>query len=69
MIQPDVHRIQDLTDSLARCRQQLAETKNANAREIYERVIIRYEKVIADLSHPPGVCGENVKPANSPSSP
>jgi len=27
MIQPDVHRIKDLTDALVRCRQQLAETE------------------------------------------
>jgi hypothetical protein len=63
MIQPDKHRIQDLTEALIRCRQQLAETENANAREIYERVIVRYETVIADLSPPPEVCSENAKPA------
>jgi len=52
MFQPDAHRIQDLTADLIRCRQQMAETENANAREIYERVIVRYETVIAGLSPP-----------------
>jgi hypothetical protein len=62
MIQADVHRIQDLQDALARCRQQLAETENTNAREIYGRVIMRYESVIADLSRPPPGSGDT-KPA------
>jgi hypothetical protein len=63
MIQIDVHRIKDLTDSLVRCRQQLAETENANAREIYGRVIMRYETAIADLSRPPTAGGGNAKSA------
>jgi len=64
MIQPDVHRIHDFTVALTRCRQQMAETENANAREIYERVIVRYEAVIARLSAPPSRSAEKAKPAN-----
>jgi len=63
MIQPDAHRIQDLTADLLRCRQQMAETDNANAREIYERVIARYESMIAALSRASGLQGEKAKPA------
>jgi hypothetical protein len=63
MFQPDVHRIHDLTEALTRCRQQMAETENGNAREIYERVIVRYETVIAQLSGPSASGGEKAKPA------
>jgi len=61
MIQPDVHRIKDLMNALVRCRQQLAETENANAREIYRHVIMRYETAIADLSRPPAAGSGNAK--------
>jgi hypothetical protein len=63
MIQPDGRHIQDLTEALTRCRRHLAETENENAREIYGRVIMRYETVIAELSRASGVCSENTKPA------
>lgn len=59
---PDVHRIQDLTKALNRCRKQMAETENTNAREIYERVILRYETVIAGLSGPSDTDAGKTKP-------
>jgi len=62
MMQPDVHRIQDLTTALKGCRQHLAETENANAREIYERVIARYETQIYGFSGPSEIRSEKAKP-------
>jgi len=63
MIQPDASRIRDLTADLKRCRQELSETDNANAREICERVILRYESMIAALSRAPVPHGGKAKPA------
>jgi hypothetical protein len=63
MIQLELSLIEDLTASLGRCRQQLSNTDNANARDIYERVIGRYETLIAKLSVPPLQGARKAKPA------
>jgi hypothetical protein len=68
MIQPNAHRIEDLTRALNRCRQNLAETKNPNAQQIYGLVIHRYEKAIATLGQPPDAHVEKGKPAERPQS-
>ena len=63
MKRPDLTRINDLTADLSRCRRQLSETDNPNAREIYQRLIVRYETVIAGLNPPLQVGGGKAKPA------
>ena len=63
MIQQDVHRIRDLEAALNRCRHELAETENVNAREIYGRVIVRYETTIAALSRVSVTTAETAKAA------